>query len=71
MDFGLAVQNNKHGACAAGMDASAEVASAYGWKCLWVADHLIISRKGGPRAEDFYAQYNVDEHEWMLESLCR
>lgn len=69
MEFGLAVQNNKYGASAEGMDASAEVAARYGWKCLWVADHLIISRKGGPRAEEFFADYNVAEHEWMLESL--
>lgn len=69
MEFGLAVQNNKYGASAEGMDASAEIAIRYGWKCLWVADHLIISRKGGPKAEEFFAQYNVAEHEWMLESL--
>lgn len=69
MDFGLAVQNNKAGASAEGMDAAAEVACRFGWKCLWFADHLIISRKGGPKAEEFFAQYNVAEHEWMLESL--
>jgi alkanesulfonate monooxygenase SsuD/methylene tetrahydromethanopterin reductase-like flavin-dependent oxidoreductase (luciferase family) len=69
MEFGLAVQNNKYGACAEGMEASAEVAIRHGWKCLWVADHIIISKQGGPQADPWYAQYNVEEHEWMLESL--
>lgn len=69
MEFGLAVQNNKYGATAEGMDTSAEFAVRHGWKCLWVADHLIISPKGGPRAEQFFTDYNNAEHEWMLESL--
>lgn len=69
MEFGLAVQNNKYGASAEGMEASAEVALQYGWKCLWVADHILISKKGGPDADPWYAKYNVEEHEWMLESM--
>lgn len=68
MDFGLAVQNNKYGASAEGMEASAEVALEFGWKCLWVADHILISKKGGPKADPWFAHYNVEEHEWMLES---
>lgn len=69
MDFSLAVQNNRLGAAAEGMDASGEVASRFGWRTVWVADHLIISRAGGPKADDWYAQYNVLEHEWILEAL--
>jgi len=67
--FGLAIQNNKAGASKEGMDASAEVALRYGWRSVWVADHLIISRKGGPQAEKWFAQYNVDEHDWILEAI--
>jgi len=69
MEFGLAIQNNRLGASAEGMDASAEVALRHGWKSVWVADHLIISRRGGPRADKWFAQYNVEEHDWILEAL--
>ena len=69
MEFGLAVQNNRLGASAEGMDASAEAALRFGFRTLWVADHLLVSRKGGPEADEWYAQYNLLEHEWILESL--
>ena len=69
MEISLAVQNNRLGAAAEGMDASAEVAKRFGWRTLWVADHLLVSREGGPLADDWYAQYNVLEHEWILEAL--
>ncbi|HEY2916258.1 MAG TPA: LLM class flavin-dependent oxidoreductase [Candidatus Limnocylindrales bacterium] len=69
MQFSLAVQNNRLGAAAEGMDASAEVANRFGWRTLWVADHLLVSREGGPKADEWYAQYNVLEHEWILEAL--
>jgi alkanesulfonate monooxygenase SsuD/methylene tetrahydromethanopterin reductase-like flavin-dependent oxidoreductase (luciferase family) len=69
VDFSLAVQNNRLGAAAEGMDASAEVANRFGWRTLWVADHLLVSREGGPKADEWYAEYNVLEHEWILEAL--
>jgi alkanesulfonate monooxygenase SsuD/methylene tetrahydromethanopterin reductase-like flavin-dependent oxidoreductase (luciferase family) len=69
VQFSLAVQNNRLGAAAEGMDASAEVANRFGWRTLWVADHLLVSREGGPKADEWYAQYNVLEHEWILEAL--
>lgn len=69
MEFGLAVQNNRLGASAEGMDASAEAALRFGLRTLWVADHLLVSRKGGPEADAWYAQYNLMEHEWILEAL--
>jgi alkanesulfonate monooxygenase SsuD/methylene tetrahydromethanopterin reductase-like flavin-dependent oxidoreductase (luciferase family) len=69
MEFSIAVQNNRLGASAEGMDASAEMAARFGWRTLWVADHLIVSRAGGPKADEWYAQYNVLEHEWVLEAL--
>jgi alkanesulfonate monooxygenase SsuD/methylene tetrahydromethanopterin reductase-like flavin-dependent oxidoreductase (luciferase family) len=69
MEFSLAVQNNRLGASAEGMDAAGEVATRYGFKTLWVADHLLVSRKGGPKADEWYAQYNLLEHEWILEAL--
>jgi alkanesulfonate monooxygenase SsuD/methylene tetrahydromethanopterin reductase-like flavin-dependent oxidoreductase (luciferase family) len=69
VEISLAVQNNRLGAAPEGMDASGEVANRFGWRSLWVADHLIISREGGPKADAWYAQYNVLEHEWILEAL--
>jgi alkanesulfonate monooxygenase SsuD/methylene tetrahydromethanopterin reductase-like flavin-dependent oxidoreductase (luciferase family) len=69
MEFGLAVQNNGVGASAESMDASAEVATRFGWRSLWLADHLIVSRAGGPRADEWFAEYNVHEHEWIFEAL--
>ena len=69
MEFSLAVQNNRLGASAEGMDAAGEAATAYGFKTLWVADHLLVSRAGGPKADAWYAQYNLLEHEWILEAL--
>ncbi|MEA2623187.1 MAG: hypothetical protein QOH61_2097 [Chloroflexota bacterium] len=69
MEFSLAVQNNKHGAAGEGMDASAEAANRFGWRTLWVADHLLVSREGGPKADEWYANYNLLEHEWILEAL--
>ncbi len=69
MEFGLAVQNNGVGASAESMDASAEVAARFGWRTLWITDHLIISRAGGPRADEWFTEYNVHEHEWIFEAL--
>jgi alkanesulfonate monooxygenase SsuD/methylene tetrahydromethanopterin reductase-like flavin-dependent oxidoreductase (luciferase family) len=69
VDISLAVQNNRLGAAAEGMDASAEVAARFDWRTLWVADHLLVSRAGGPKADAWYAEYNVLEHEWILEAL--
>jgi alkanesulfonate monooxygenase SsuD/methylene tetrahydromethanopterin reductase-like flavin-dependent oxidoreductase (luciferase family) len=69
MDFGLAIQNNRAGASAEGMDASAEVATRLGWRSVWVADHLIVSRSGGPDADSWFAEYNWLEHEWILEAI--
>ncbi|MFI5255080.1 MAG: LLM class flavin-dependent oxidoreductase [Candidatus Limnocylindrales bacterium] len=69
MEFSLAVQNNGVGASAESMDASAEVATRFGWRTVWLADHLIVSRGGGPRADAWFAQYNVHEHEWIFEAL--
>ncbi len=69
MEFSLAVQNNRLGASAEGMDAAGEAATRFGFKTLWVADHLLVSRKGGPKADAWYAQYNLLEHEWILEAL--
>jgi alkanesulfonate monooxygenase SsuD/methylene tetrahydromethanopterin reductase-like flavin-dependent oxidoreductase (luciferase family) len=69
IDFSLAVQNNRLGASAEGMDTSGEVALRFGWRTLWVADHLLVSSAGGPKADEWYAQYNVLEHEWILEAL--
>lgn len=69
MELSLAVQNNKAGASAEGMDASAEVSNRHGWRTLWVADHLLVSREGGPKADEWYANYNLLEHEWIFEAL--
>lgn len=69
MEFGLAIQNNRAGATAEGMDASAEVAARLGWQSLWVADHLIVSRSGGAEADPWFAQHNWLEHEWILEAI--
>lgn len=69
MDFGLAIQNNREGANAEGMDASAEVANRFGWTSVWVADHLIIGRTGEGEGGAWFLQHNIDEHEWILEAL--
>ena len=69
MDIGLAIQNNREGASAEGMDAAAEVATRFGWSSLWVADHLIIGRTGEGEGGDWFLQHNIDEHEWILEPI--
>lgn len=69
MDIGLAIQNNREGASAEGMDASAEAANRYGWTSLWVADHLMIGRTGEGEGGAWFLQHNIDEHEWILEAM--
>jgi probable F420-dependent oxidoreductase len=69
MDIGLAIQNNREGATAEGMDASAEAANRFGWTSLWVADHLMIGRTGEGEGGQWFLQHNIDEHEWILEPL--
>jgi alkanesulfonate monooxygenase SsuD/methylene tetrahydromethanopterin reductase-like flavin-dependent oxidoreductase (luciferase family) len=69
MEFGLAIQNNREGASAEGMDASAEVAERFGWSSLWVADHLIIGRTGEGEGGAWFLQHNIDEHAWILEAI--
>ncbi len=69
MDIGLAIQNNREGASAEGMDASAEAAIRYGWTSLWVADHLMIGRTGEGEGGEWFLQHNIDEHEWILEAI--
>ena len=69
MEFGLAVQNNRYGAAAEGMDASAEVANRFGWRSLWVADHLMVAHRGVGEGGPWYVEHNVEEHEWILEAL--
>lgn len=69
MDFGIAIQNNREGAAAEGMDASAAIANRFGWRSVWVADHLIIGRTGEGEGGPWFLQHNVDEHEWILEAL--
>jgi alkanesulfonate monooxygenase SsuD/methylene tetrahydromethanopterin reductase-like flavin-dependent oxidoreductase (luciferase family) len=69
VDFGIAIQNNREGASAEGMDASAEVANRFGWTSVWVADHLIIGRTGEGAGGPWFLQHNIDEHEWILEAI--
>lgn len=69
MDFGIAVQNNREAASAEGMDASAAIANRFGWRSVWVADHLIIGRTGEGEGGQWFLEHNIDEHEWILEAI--
>ena len=69
MQFGIAVQNNREGAAAEGMDASAAIANRFGWNSVWVADHLMIGRTGEGEGGEWFLEHNIDEHEWILEAL--
>jgi alkanesulfonate monooxygenase SsuD/methylene tetrahydromethanopterin reductase-like flavin-dependent oxidoreductase (luciferase family) len=51
------------------MDASAEAALRHGWNSLWVADHLLIAHTGEGEGGPYFVEYNVEEHEWILEAL--
>jgi|SRR5665213_1906835 len=64
MLFDLSVGNNRSGASPESLDVSAKVATALGWRGVWVADHLLPS---WAETEDKPAP--GAEHEWVLEAL--